>query len=138
MQDANTCHSPEWRYVAIDGDHDDDVKKTEHFAKNTQTGQRVNLDFTPYRHMHPVTFQKLVEMGFPPRPGMGPWSPEDVEKAYEAWRRRKAIRPVVQAVKAVAAVAVCAVLFTALADAIRGLADMATSHIEWTRYERLH
>lgn len=129
MQDAMTSQTNNWRYVAEDAHICDYGYKIEHFAVNVRSLRKINLDFTPRTRPSVDAFRALVEMGFPPRPDMSPWSEKTVLQAFATWKRRQKLMVVAQCVNAMLIVAFAMTIMTALVPHMRELTGSASARL---------
>lgn len=67
-----------WQYSNIVAHEGDDVRKLDHHATNIDTGAITLLDYTPYRDMPAPVFDAFVALGFPPSPGIAPWTDAEI------------------------------------------------------------
>lgn len=56
-----------------------EVYKLGHWAVNLSTGERKAIDFTPYSRIRPMTFRKIIDLGFPARLGIAPLDADKVD-----------------------------------------------------------
>lgn len=87
-----TCRFGPWALlVATDTGLDDsgrpDSRKLNHIAVNGETGEVVEIDFTPYSEISAATFIQLIDLEFPKRISAGPLTAEQVATLW-AFKRQ--------------------------------------------------